>query len=55
MSNSGDIAYIPTWYFGFISIEFMFPDWSALFNYLQEVDEGKHRNNDRWSFIYGDI
>ena len=55
VSNLNDIAYIPVWYFGFIPLEFMFPNWNALFDYLEEVNNGKHKNNDRWSFIYGDI
>lgn len=55
VTNMDDIAYIPLWYFGFIRLEFMFPNWDALFAYLSEVDEGKHRHNPRWSFIYGDV
>ena len=55
VTDQNDISFIPTWYFGFIRPEFMFPNWDALFEYLKEVDEGKHRDNNRWSFIYGDI
>jgi hypothetical protein len=55
VSNCNDIAYIPIWYFGFIPLEFMFPNWDALFKYLEEVNLGKHKDNYRWSFIYGDI
>ena len=55
VSNQNDISFIPAWYYGFIKIEFMFPNWTSLFNYLKEVDDGLHRSNDRWSFVYGDV
>ena len=55
VTDRDDIAFIPVWYFGFIPTEFMFPNWKALFAYLKEVNAGKHKDNDRWSFIYGDI
>lgn len=55
VTNSGDIANIPIWYYGFISLEFMFPNWNNLFNYLEEVDSGKHKHNNRWSLVYEDI
>lgn len=55
VSNMNDIAYIPLWYFGFIPTEFMFPNWESLYDYLDSVNKREHRNNNRWSFIYGDI
>ncbi len=55
VTNCGDIAYIPVWYYGFISLEFMFPSWDKLYEYLAEVDAGEHKHNDRWSLVYGDI
>jgi len=55
VSDSGDISYLPIWYFGFIPTEFMFPNWDALYKYLESVESGEHRGNNRWSFIYGDI
>ena len=55
IGDCNDINCIPVWYFGFISLEFIFPNWDKLFEYLQEVNDGKHRDNDRWSFIYGEI
>lgn len=55
VTDCEDIGYIPIWYFGFIPSEFMFPNWDALYLYLEEVNQGKHRSNNRWSFIYGDI
>ena len=55
VTNSGDIGMIPVWYYGFIPTQFMFPGWEELFAYLEEVEHGKHQDNDRWSFIYGTI
>jgi len=55
VTDSPDITYIPLWYFGFIPTEFMFAGWDSLFVYLREVNEGRHRHNDRWSYIYGEV
>lgn len=55
VSNMNDITYIPIWYFGFIPTEFMFPNWESLYDYLDSVNNGEHKENNRWSFIYGDI
>lgn len=55
VTNLDNITYIPLWYFGFIPPEFMFAGWDALFFYLTEVNDGKHKHNNRWSFIYGEI
>ena len=55
VTDSGDISYLPLWYFGFIPPEFMFPTWDALYEYLTSVNRGEQRDNNRWSFIYGDI
>ena len=55
VTNCEDITHIPLWYFGFIPKTFMFAGWDKLFDYLREVNEGKHKSDDRWSFIYGDI
>jgi len=53
--TDSNVTQIPLWYFGFIPTEFMFAGWESLFSYLREVDEGKHRQNNRWSYIYGEI
>lgn len=45
--------FIPTWYFGFVPHEFMFGSWEDLIAYLREVDAGKHKENNRWAFVYG--
>jgi nucleoside 2-deoxyribosyltransferase len=44
---------IPFWFFGCVRLEFMFNSWKELYSYLQEVEDGKHKDNDRWSFVYG--
>lgn len=44
--------YNPAWFFGFKKI-IKLSDWSNLYAYLQEVDDGKHKDNDRWAYTYG--
>ena len=44
---------IPAWYFGFVPHESMFGSWNEVYDYLREVDAGKHKHNDRWSVVYG--
>ena len=44
---------IPLWYYGFIPPESMFGSWDELWQYLDDVDAGKHMNNSRWAFTYG--
>jgi len=46
------VRFIPAWYFGFRNI-MRFGDWESVYNYLQEVDDGKHMNNNRWKYTYG--
>ena len=41
------------WYWGFVAEECMFGSWDEVFNYLQEVEDGKHKDNDRWAYVYG--
>lgn len=48
-------VHIPTWFFGFIPLECMFDSWEDLYNFLQEVEDGKHHDNNRWDYIYGKI
>jgi hypothetical protein len=45
--------FIPLWFYGFIPHEFMFSSWNELYDYLAEVDAGKHKDNNRWAYIYG--
>lgn len=44
---------IPLWYHAFVPHTVMFGNWDDLYEYLREVNEGKHKNNRRWNFIYG--
>jgi hypothetical protein len=45
--------FVPLWYYGFIPPECMFGSWEELYAYLDEVDRGRHKTNNRWHFIYG--
>ncbi len=55
VTDREDITFIPMWYFGFIKLEFMFAGWNSLFNYLREVNDGKHQCNNRWDFVYNKV
>jgi len=44
---------VPIWYYGFIDHNFMFGSWEDLYTYLREVNDGKHRDERRWSYVYG--
>lgn len=44
---------IPLWFYGFIPKEVMFGSWDELYVYLDEVNNGLHKDNNRWHFIYG--
>lgn len=45
--------FIPLWYYGFIPHDVMFDGWEQLYEYLREVNAGKHMDNNRWSYVYG--
>lgn len=47
--------HISSWYFGFISHKNMFSSWNCLYEYLREVNDGKHKDDDRWHFVYNII
>lgn len=44
---------IPLWFYGFVKPKYMFGSWEDLYLYLSEVDQGKHKKDDRWSIVYG--
>lgn len=44
---------ISFWYWGFIDEKCMFGSWNEVFNYLQEVQDGLHKQDDRWAYVYG--
>jgi hypothetical protein len=47
------IEYIPTWLIGFIPLQYLFGSWADLYNYLDEVDQGRHKSDNRWAIVYG--
>lgn len=53
VTDRGSKEFVPAWYYGFIRHEFMFGSWDCLWKYLDEVDAGLHKANDRWAFVYG--
>ncbi len=44
---------VPAWYYGIVPHQVVFGDWNDLYAYLDEVEAGKHKDNNRWAFIYG--
>ncbi len=44
---------IGAWFYGFIPHKMMFGSWEDLYIYLDEVNEGKHKDNKKWHFVYG--
>lgn len=55
VTDKEDISFLPLWFFGFIPLEFMFAGWDSLYEYFDKVNRGECRDNDKWSFVYGDI
>jgi hypothetical protein len=48
--------WIPMWFYGFIDHKrYMFGSWDELYAYLEDVNAGKHKDDDRWSYCYGTI
>jgi nucleoside 2-deoxyribosyltransferase len=43
---------VPLWYFGFIHHNNMFGSFEEVYERLDEINLGKHVNDDRWSMIY---
>lgn len=43
---------VPLWYYGFIQPQFMFGSWEDLYAYLREINDGKHKENNRLLRIY---
>lgn len=40
----------PIWLWGILPENYFFDSWDGLYNYLQEVTDGKHIDDDRWHF-----
>ena len=55
VTNGDDVTNLPLWYFGFIPTKCMFSNWNALYDYLELVNQGEEKGNNKWSFIYGDV
>lgn len=51
--SDGHKKNVPLWLYGFIPHNVMFGCWDDLYDYLHEVNDGKHKDNNRWHFIYG--
>ena len=45
--------HLPYWYFGFIRLKYMFGSFEELYEYLDKVNRGKCKKDDRWAFVYG--
>ena len=41
------------WYFGFINVRYMFSGWNSLYKYLDKVNSGEEKEDDRWHLVYG--
>lgn len=46
-------SFASRWYFGYVKHRYIFGSWDALYDYLQEVADGKHKDNHRWHLVYG--
>jgi hypothetical protein len=44
---------VPLWYWGYIPETHMFGSWEDMYAFLAEVEEGKHKDEFLWSYIYG--
>jgi hypothetical protein len=45
--------FLPVWLIGFVPLRYLFSSWQECYNYLEEVDNGVHTQDDRWSYTYG--
>lgn len=53
VTDQASISSLPLWYFGLINKKYMFAGWTSLYNYLSEVDAGKHVDDDKWHLVCG--
>lgn len=44
--------WMPLWFYGFIPLRYMFNNFQEVLNYLREVDNKQHIEDDRWHFVY---
>lgn len=48
--------YVPLWYYGFVGEkddDYMFDSWDELYEYLRQVNNWEHTENDEWAYTYG--
>lgn len=45
----------PAWLWGVLPTDYFFDSWDDLFNYLESVNEGNYKHDNRWHFCYGII
>jgi nucleoside 2-deoxyribosyltransferase len=55
VTDMNDITYIPLWYYGFIPVEFMFPNWNFLYQYLEKINNKTEVLHKRWKYIRQEI
>jgi nucleoside 2-deoxyribosyltransferase len=53
LTCSKGVEFLPYWYYGFIPLDYMFGGLDQVVEYLAQVDEGLHKNNERWQYAYG--
>ena len=51
VTDQNSISSLPLWYFGLINKKYMFAGWLSLYNYLAEVNDGKHVDDDKWHLV----
>lgn len=44
---------ISAWLFGTIKLQYLFGAWDDLYEYLEDVRNHKHTDDQRWSYVYG--
>lgn len=47
------VEHLSLWYFGFVPLKYMFGSFDELYDYLDKVNRGKCKKDDRWAFVYG--
>jgi nucleoside 2-deoxyribosyltransferase len=53
VTDQQTITQLPLWYFGFINVRYMFAGWNSLYKYLDKVNNGEEKEDDRWHLVYG--
>lgn len=45
--------HVSKWYMGYVRHRYLFGSWDELYEYLDDVNQGKEYNNHRWWIVYG--